>query len=207
MTPGQIARRLLGPAADPVIRRYRRFYVDLAAWGEGLAGMGGVESVLEVGCGDGHMCEVLARVFPGASILGIDIADEPGRLYAGRDEGVEFRRAAIDELTGRFDLVVMCDVLHHVPVAERPGLCTAAWQLVAPGGSLAVKDWVSGKDLATGLAYLSDRFVTGDRPGFFHTDSELLGLVTTGAPGGRVVDEGWVRPRRNNRYLVVGKPA
>jgi 2-polyprenyl-3-methyl-5-hydroxy-6-metoxy-1,4-benzoquinol methylase len=205
-TLGQVIRRVLGPAVDPIIRRYRRFFVDLEAWGRSLAGPGPVGRILEIGCGDGHMCEVLAATFPHATVLGIDIAETPGGLYAGRRQGVEFRQATVEELAGsgvEFDLVVFCDVLHHVPVSEQSGLVASAWGLVAPGGSLAVKDWVAGRDPFTLAAYLSDRFVTGDQPVFFDSARSLTDLLTENCQGATVVVEGTVPPRDNNRFLVL----
>ena len=207
MTIGGLARRILGPLTDPVARLYRSYFVDLDDFAGRLAPVEGVSNVLEIGCGDGHLCQALAAVFPHASILGIDIAADPGGLYRGRAEGVEFRQTTAEELAadrgGGFDLVVLCDVFHHVPPGERVGLMEEARELVAPGGHLAVKDWVSTRNLATALAYLSDRFITGDRPRFFASDAELSGLVL--ADFMPVIDEGWVPPKRNNRYLVTQK--
>jgi len=207
MTIGELARRILGPLTDPVARIYRSYFVDLDDFAGRLASVEGVSNLLEIGCGDGHFCQALAAVFPDASILGIDIAADPGGLYRGRVEGVEFRQTTTEELAGerarRFDLVVLCDVLHHVPPEERVGLMEQARELVVPGGQLAVKDWVSTRNLATALAYLSDRFITGDRPRFFVSEAEFSDLVTDDSL--RIVDQGWVRPQRNNRYLVLRK--
>ena len=209
MTPGELARRLLGPFTDPVVRRYRRLFVDLEHWGSSLASYPDTDTVLEIGCGDGHLCQVLATRLPVATILGIDIADEPGRLYSGRSMGVEFRKTGAEELVRSgttFDLVVLCDVLHHVPLAERAGLVRSAWQLVGPGGRLAVKDWIRTNNLSTLAAYLSDRFVTGDRVVFFDSAHSFADLLGRNCMGGRTVAEGTVPPRDNNQFQVVMRP-
>ncbi|HVR77684.1 MAG TPA: class I SAM-dependent methyltransferase, partial [Acidimicrobiia bacterium] len=121
----------------------------------------------------------------------------------------EFRQVPAEELAmeraGQFDLVVLCDVLHHVPRGERGALMDTARMLVAPGGHVAVKDWIAGRDLPTVLSYLSDRFITGDRPRFFESQAEFADLVIGNSA--EVVAEGWVRPKRNNRYLVAKRPA
>lgn len=208
MTPGDLARRILGPLTDPVARLYRSYFVDLESFAGKLAPLERVSSVLEIGCGDGHLCQALADTFPDADLLGIDIADDPGALYRGRSQGVRFLQITAEELAedheGEFDLVVLCDVLHHVPLEEREALMSTARRLAAPGGHLAVKDWVSSRNLATGFAYLSDRFITGDRPRFFTTDSELSSLVV--ADSMSVIAGGSVPPKRNNRFLVTQKP-
>jgi 2-polyprenyl-6-hydroxyphenyl methylase/3-demethylubiquinone-9 3-methyltransferase len=207
--PGRLVRRVLGPAVDPVIRRYRLFYVDLRSWGETMATLDGVGSILEIGCGDGHLCEVLATAFPDAEVLGIDIAEDPGRLYGGRHDGVEFRRQTAEELadTGAvFDLVVLCDVIHHVSPEKQGSLVETAWGMVAPSGYLAVKDWVRGPDMASRFAYLSDRYVTGDIPNFFDSDDAFIELIEGQCTGGENVGSGWVPPRANNRYLFRRRP-
>ena len=210
MSLGQILRRILGPLTDPVARFYRSYYIDLGSFATTLARGPGVETILEIGCGDGHLCEALAREMSSATVLGVDIADSPGALYGGRSDGVEFRQVPAEELIAEvpegFDLVVLSDVLHHVPVGERGGLLDTAWALTSEGGRLAVKDWVSTRNLATGLAYLSDRFITGDRPLFFESREALVDLLAVHTPGGTVVGEGSVPPHRNNLYLTTARP-
>ena len=210
MSLGQILRRILGPLTDPAARLYRSYFIDLDSLGRTLGRLPGVSSIIEIGCGDGHLCEALAREIESASVLGIDIAEAPGGLYAGRFAGVEFRQVPaedlITEFPGGFDLVVLSDVLHHVHVDERGGLLDAAWALTSDSGYLAVKDWVSTPNLATGLAYLSDRFITGDRPLFLESREALVDLVAVHTPDGEVTWEGSVPPHHNNLYVIVSKP-
>jgi SAM-dependent methyltransferase len=101
-----------------------------------------------------------------------------------------------------FDLVVLCDVLHHATVDERAPLVRTARRLTRPGGALVVKDWDLDRDLATLAGYLSDRYITGDHVQFFPPGA-LEALVTAACPGDPIVAEGRVPPRRNNHYFVV----
>lgn len=209
MTIGSVLRRLLGPAVDPVARFYRSYYVDLSRFAEVLADCPEVSSVLEIGCGDGHLCEALAATFPQATVLGIDIADDPGRLYKGREEGVSFSQIMAEDLAedraGSFDLVVLCDVLHHVAPADRADLVAVAWSLLSEDGCLGVKDWVRTRNLASLLAYSSDRFITGDTPEFFDERTDIIDLLLSGDDRANLLSEGWVRPHRNNVYAVAGR--
>jgi 2-polyprenyl-3-methyl-5-hydroxy-6-metoxy-1,4-benzoquinol methylase len=205
VTVGQRLRALLGPATDPVARWYRHWYIDLESFGRSLGRLAPVGSVLEIGCGDGHLCEQLVARFPDASVVGIDIADAPGRLYHGPADRVEFRQVAASDLVAQgeaFDLVVMCDVLHHVPVPERVGLLQTARRLVRPGGFLAVKDWERRWDLGTLASKVSDTYVTGERVSFF-PPGEVERLVVQACPDDVIVVEGRVPPRRNNQFFVV----
>ncbi len=206
MSIGQTVRRILGPSFDAVARIYRSYYVDLDSFAARFSGLEDISSVLEIGCGDGHLVEAMTSVMPDVSVLGIDVADDPGSLFKGDDARVQFRTIPAEALLDQgehFDLVVMCDVLHHVPEQDREALMSTAWELARPGGYLAVKDWVSTRNLATTLAYLSDTYVTADRPSFFGTRDEFTQLVL---PGSSVVaDEGWIPPHQNNVYLIASK--
>ena len=68
-----------------------------------------------------------------------------------------------EELGGHFDLVVINDVLHHVPPAQRDGLLTAARRLLAPDGHLVIKDWLRRPTPIHGACYFADAYIGGDR--------------------------------------------
>jgi 2-polyprenyl-3-methyl-5-hydroxy-6-metoxy-1,4-benzoquinol methylase len=203
---GQRLRTLLGARTDPVARWYRRWYVDLDDFGRTLGRIGPAASVLEIGCGDGHLCERLAAAYPSAAVLGIDVAPDPGRLYHGPMDRVAFRSARAEDMAddpaAPFDVVVLCDVLHHVAPAERRSLLQAARGLTAPGGALVVKDWDRGTDLGTLASKVSDTYITGDHVRFF-APGELEALLAAACPEDPIVAEGRVPPRRNNHYFVV----
>lgn len=80
------------------------------------------KSVLEVGCGEGYMLDVLADANLGADLTGVDIseaaiADASARL--GTRATLEARDARELASDGRsFDLVMMLEVLEHI---EDPG--------------------------------------------------------------------------------------
>jgi SAM-dependent methyltransferase len=91
----------------------RRFLIPFVETG-GVS-LGGAE-LLDVGCGDGGATLEFARA-TGARAVGLDIGDFPW----GEGGRVEFRRADIlDEevarsLEGQFDLVMLRDVIEHIP--------------------------------------------------------------------------------------------
>lgn len=83
-------------------------------------------AILDAGCGTGEITERLARMFPAASLLGVDIID--GHLERARSRAtrlgshVRFENRSIFELGlphATFDLVVCRHVLQAVPHAER----------------------------------------------------------------------------------------
>ncbi len=77
------------------------------------------KTVLEVGCGEGYMLEVLAEARPGLDLTGIDIsepaiADAKARLGDRADLRVEDARD-LSASGQQYDLVVMLEVLEHIP--------------------------------------------------------------------------------------------
>ncbi|HEY6867392.1 MAG TPA: methyltransferase domain-containing protein [Candidatus Eisenbacteria bacterium] len=98
---------------NPVARRlmagFERAMFDL------LATTGPVASVLEVGCGEGHMTAKLARFFPGARVVGSDLSPDIVAEARARYPGLAFAQGSIYDAGGEaFDLVVACEVLEHL---------------------------------------------------------------------------------------------
>lgn len=108
-----------------------------AHWGDRLAGA----SVADLGCGGGFLSLALAEL--GAVVTGIDLSG--AALGEARDQArlcglrVRFLRADVADCpleSGRFDFVLLHDVLEHV---EDPGRAVAeAARLLRPGGSIFV---------------------------------------------------------------------
>jgi 2-polyprenyl-3-methyl-5-hydroxy-6-metoxy-1,4-benzoquinol methylase len=200
MTIGQRVRALLGPAEPAVGRIYRGLFFDLAAFADEVRRWTDASSILEVGCGDGLATEQFRRAFPKAAITGIDIQPAVGRLFRGDCAGVTFLRGELDGFVaqhlGSFDLVVICDVLHHVPPPERSALLRRAGEALRPGGALVLKDWERRTNLAHLLAWFSDRFITGAQVRF--ETAQALRDLTAEALGGSVQREVRFGPWRNN---------
>lgn len=74
-------------------------------------------SVLDFGCGEGTNTELIARQFPGASVIGTDQSPEAIRLAGARYHGANLK-FRIQESGGasepNFDLVTCLEVLEHV---------------------------------------------------------------------------------------------
>lgn len=208
MPIGPAVRRLLGRWERPVSLAYRRLFVDLDGLSDRLRGLGDPRRILEVGCGEGLLTASLAATFPGARLTGIDISDRVGRLFTGERERVEFRREDLAPFAARheggFDLVVLCDVLHHVPARERLELLRHTAVALAPAGRLIVKDWERRRNPIHLLGYLSDRVLTGDRISYM-TGEELAALVEEALGPGSVEATARLPPWVNN-LVVIARP-
>jgi SAM-dependent methyltransferase len=171
-----------------------------------------VESVLDIGCGEGSWQPVLRRLRPNARYLGLDPSAYAVARY-GRARGlVEAgvgdlgtsalrRQFARHAMRPPFDLVVCCDVLHYVPTAELTRGLRAIAHLIG-GGGLAYLEFFAKEDATEGD---DDDF----QPRAAATYARLFraaGLTHVGLHGyvvrpsmGRELmrfEEGWAAPRR-----------
>jgi SAM-dependent methyltransferase len=65
--------------------------------------------VLDVGCGDGTVDQLILQQLPGVSIEGIDVLVRPD----AKIPVISFDGVRIPHLDGSFDVVMFVDVLHH----------------------------------------------------------------------------------------------
>ena len=111
--------------------------------------------VLDIGCGSGLLLCFLATRDPTIRGLGVDVSGPAIQMAkdmvrkiaedSGRTPTVEFQVLdATGELpVGAFDVVILTDVLHHIPVAAQRDSVLKAARLVGPGGTLLYKDMCS----------------------------------------------------------------
>ena len=207
MSVGAVVRSLFGRWEKPVAEAYRSLFVDLDGFVARLhAVRPTARRILEVGCGEGALSERLATAYPDATIVAIDLTARLGRLFGGDRDRVEFRRTPVGEVAasepGSFDLVAMCDVLHHVPPAERASLLADIGRTLAPEGLFAMKDWARATTPIHFACWASDRILTGDAVHYLARDEarEMLAEVFGAA---RVGVGDTVPPWSNNMVFYV----
>ena len=207
MSPGAVIRRMFGPYETQISEAYRRIFIDLDYFIKViLAWNPSPRRILEVGCGEGAMTERLSRAYPQAEIIAIDITPRLGRLYHGSFAQVQFMQCTAQEIAvaqpGAFDLVVLSDVLHHVPEPERRGLLQAVKDSLAINGNLVFKDWERTASLIHWATYASDRWLTGDRVSSM-TRQEMLDRLHEVFWPDAIMDERRCEPRVNNLAFLV----
>jgi len=105
-------------------------------------------SVLEVGCGTGNLLVQLAKAFPRAHVVGVDIDADSLALAHGRIDkaGVSDRAQARHGSVGSavppssVDAVVMVEVLHEIAPKLRPSVINECGAALRSGGWMVIVD-------------------------------------------------------------------
>ncbi|HTF35304.1 MAG TPA: class I SAM-dependent methyltransferase [Myxococcota bacterium] len=98
--------------------------------------------IIDYGCGVGDVTALIAEMFSGAEVLGLD--PSPRCIERARSEYTAPRISFAtlegfgSTIAGTADLIHMNGVVHHVPSNQRPQLFAAVAALVAPEGMAAV---------------------------------------------------------------------
>lgn len=132
---------------DVAAHLYRRLESDrriIVPWLDAASSLKG-KRILEIGCGTGSSTIAIAE--QGSTVTGIDI-DEGALAVACERASVygvnaQFRKLNAEEMAqhfgrGDFDAVIFFACLEHMTLAERLASIKSAWELLAPGGVLAI---------------------------------------------------------------------
>jgi len=166
-SPGQIARKILGPYFKPVGDAYRRVFVNLERIVDVLAEAAPKgANVLDIGGGDGALIDRLLDRRPDLTITMCDIAPTVGAFLSKANRGRVRQLPATDfaDVHAKFDFVMITDVMHHVPVDQRDSFFEALARSCREWGceTLFFKDVEPGH-LRSVLSLLADWYITGDR--------------------------------------------
>jgi 2-polyprenyl-3-methyl-5-hydroxy-6-metoxy-1,4-benzoquinol methylase len=206
MSLGATVRRRFGPYEKHVADAYRRIFIDLDAFVDQMRRWTDATRILEIGCGEGAVAERLLARFPHAHVTAIDIAPNVGRLFRGDATRVEFRQARVDEIVAQqpaaFDLVILADVIHHVPQSLRAGILASARAALAPGGQMVFKDWARHGTPIHLACELSDRYLTGDDVHYL-TEGELRALAVETFGRHSIAAEAYIRPWKSNFAMLL----
>ncbi len=208
MALGPIIRRMFGPLERPVAELYRSIFVDITAF------VGQIQKwtpappshILELGCGEGAVIERLVKAFPQASITGIDITPKVGRLFRGDSSRVTFKQQTIQDFApanlASFDLLVIADIMHHIPWELHKDILLSAAKILKPGGYLILKDWDRRRNLIHALCYFSDWYITGDQVRYKSAE-EFRILIREVLGTNCIKAEARIRPQVNNIAFLV----
>ena len=124
-------------------------------------------SVLEVGCSIGVFTRLLAGRCD--AVLALD-ASARALVEARRDDAdlahVAFREATLpgDFPDGRYDLVVLSEVLYYLSGADLDRLAGLCVDALAPGGQMVLCHWLGETDYPLGGDEAAERFIAAVAP-------------------------------------------
>jgi len=104
-------------------------------------------TVLDAGCGTGHLGLLLCEIYPRVRYIGVDLDDaavhegQRSIVASGLGERMSLSRQAITEATGTScDIAILFLSLHEILPAERSGAMAGLRTALKPGGWLLVFD-------------------------------------------------------------------
>ena len=172
MAVGPAVRRTLGPRqARRVGRWYRSIFVDLTKEAAALASVIPCKAhLLDVGGGDGEPLNHLLALRRDLRITTLDTGPLVGQWLETRfaEQVLRLPRTSLADYVAERrpepQVVLIADVLHHIPEVARPTFLHAVALLLdrVPRLRIIVKDVEPGSWRAL-LGYWSDRYITGDR--------------------------------------------
>jgi 2-polyprenyl-6-hydroxyphenyl methylase/3-demethylubiquinone-9 3-methyltransferase len=198
---------MFGPYERQISEAYRSIYINIDAFVDLICQWKPkAKKILEVGCGEGAVSERLHAAYLDATVTAIDITPRIGRLYRGPRDRIQFIRCTAEELVAteseKYDLVVLSDVLHHVPIEFRQPLLEAIRNLLAPGGTFIFKDWQRNSTPIHWMCFASDRWLTGDRINYL-TREEMREHLAASFGAAALIAEARVTPWWNNLATLV----
>lgn len=157
-------------------------------YGGDLPGLAGLESggrLLDAGGGAGSHAANLVEAVPGLEATVLDLPGvEP--VLRERHPDLDFVEGDLD--TSRFgrpegeqwDYVLVSNILHDHPAEENRRIIAEAADLLAPGGSLVVYEWVvdEGRTTPPGAASFTPMMVIENEGGWTWTEAEIAEWMT-----------------------------
>jgi 2-polyprenyl-3-methyl-5-hydroxy-6-metoxy-1,4-benzoquinol methylase len=107
------------------------------------AGLGRAHHVLEIGCGTGTLTSLLAKRVTSGSIHAVDISEQAVRMARKRFAGNAAVTVEVNDMSAfavhkRFDLIVLPDVLEHIPEEQHAALFATLAAHLAPSGVVCI---------------------------------------------------------------------
>lgn len=143
------------------------------------------DSVLDVGCGTGTLALLVARVEPGAAVIGVD--PDPDMVAVARHKDVDGRVRwltamgdALVESVGpdSMDAVTSSLVLHQCPLPVKRAILASMFAALRPGGRLVIADYGLQRRAAMRLAFKFVQFADGKSDTQPNADGVLPQLIS-----------------------------
>lgn len=138
--------------------------------------------ILDVGCGHGIFSRMIAQDYPRTKVLGVDPSSYKiniAKSQSGNIPNLDYRRSYLKDVRGKFDCIVITDVLYLLSVEEKIKTLKACYKLLNRGGLLIVCELDSKPNLMFWLSYLEEtvmvrivKYTYSDRRKIFFLDAK-----------------------------------
>jgi 2-polyprenyl-3-methyl-5-hydroxy-6-metoxy-1,4-benzoquinol methylase len=131
--------------------------------------------VLEIGCGYGHILSSLAELRPDLDFLGIDV-DRDAVVQSKsmwKQQNLRFENEDVQQIHGGFDLILILDVIHHLPDGAEHFMFQHSARLLKEEGRLLVKDMPFDN---CQIGVFLDTYVSG-QPSNVRTDDQFRSAI------------------------------
>jgi SAM-dependent methyltransferase len=156
------------PGRPPWLNRYYARFQDVVfrTLLESVTPSSGPRRALDVGCGAGRWCRVLAS--HGYEVTGVDLQAPLLAKNRERLPGVHFVCGSLQDFSSDlpFDLVTTVTVLQHNPAADQDRMIAKMRRLLRPGGGAIALENVSDQDVHVFANSIDDWTRRFERAGF-----------------------------------------
>lgn len=177
-------------------------------WERAVENIPSIESVLDLGCGNGRFYEFISKKYPSTEYVGLDTNNDL-LSEAGKKHGDEkFLNldifSGLKQIKGRYDLVVAFGVTHHIPDENfRKNWFLQLTEYINRGGFLILSFWEFEKEPGDYLVGW-DNNENSKRFCHQHSEEELKGIVKNYKDKKlKLIDR--FKDDNINEYLVFGK--
>ena len=142
-------------------------------------------NITELGCGFGLFCICFASVRKNATFVGCDLS--AGRIAEARNvvqrlgmTNVTFHAGdavAFGKTLPPQNCIYMLDLVHHLPPKEVDDFVKCAWDTLAPGGTLIIKDVSDRPFLKMAFTWILDVIMTKGEFPDYHGPERFLSLL------------------------------
>lgn len=138
---GEAARAYVRNGGISIAQAYLKH--SLVPLSDLLAHLPATGTILDLGCGEGILANLVARAMPGCNIIGHDL--DARRIHIAqknRQNNASFECADIFNLPDSrpVDGIILNDVVHHHGFSRHRAILSIALRLLRPGGSLVLKE-------------------------------------------------------------------
>ena len=144
--------------------------------------------ILDLGCGHGIFCRLLAKTSPSRKILGIDPSTHKIRIARKKSTGlnnIKYQKGFLESVTGnKFDCISIIDVLYLLSPSEKTNLLKNVKRLLKTTGYLVLVE-VSSESFLYNLTKLEEYIMvkilkytySNTRNLYFPIDSDYIKLL------------------------------